>query len=133
MRVSPGVADEYGTKLAREISISFTTGDLPPYLDLPPGAGVIEDTEKVAYPLRLLNIKSIRVALRLFPPQEAVTALSAEENRPWDQKPKAPTADEGDTKVFEIAPGAASNQVAVHPLMLKETMGPGLSGGLPAH
>ncbi len=127
-----GLVDRYGTKLKKRSTWRLELGDLPPVMALPGGRGVmgVRPGHKAVLGLRLRNVPKLRLGLRWFSPQQAVAAFRAEEERPWDERPRPPAAGEPHTVVRELRPGLPPNQVTAYPLDLASLLGRSPRGGV---
>ncbi len=128
--LGPGLKDQYGTELTEGSEFTIETGDLEPRLELPGMSGVLETAEREILPLRVRNLAEVRLGLAWHDPAEAVPALVAEAERPWNQKPKPPAEGAPGVRRLVLKPGAALNQAAVLPVNLAEALGRPARGGL---
>ncbi|MCC8194430.1 MAG: hypothetical protein LIP28_07280, partial [Deltaproteobacteria bacterium] len=65
--IRPGLKDRYGTTLAKEEVITFTTGDYQPYLLMPRGSVVMETELSRLFPLTMRNARTVTAAARYLP------------------------------------------------------------------
>jgi|GEM_PF-3567053 len=128
LELAAGLSDAYGTRLAEPFQARLVTGDLAPVFSLLGGKGVLE-ADHAWYPLRLRNLSQVRAGLRFHGPDQAVPALVAEADRPWDQKPRRPDPGQGGVRhdlSFRLPP----NQTQLRPLDLAALLGRSPRGGL---
>ena len=132
VEIRAGLADAYGTKLARSRGLSLAIGDLAPLVSLAGGKGVLEAApgRPALYPLKLRNLESLRLGLKFLAPEEIVPALVAESNRRWDQKPEPPREGEPGAVVRQLRFSAKPNRVFYHPLDLGRLLGRDPRGGM---
>lgn len=128
--LKPGLKDAWGTVLQKHLELNFLTGDLEPYFNLAGGKGVLEAVGQPLYPLRLRNVPRLKVGLVALGPDQAVPALRAEEDRPWDKKPEPLQAGVDGAVVQEIELEAPDNQAVYRPLDLAKLLGKSPQGGL---
>ncbi|MFZ5586935.1 MAG: alpha-2-macroglobulin family protein [Thermodesulfobacteriota bacterium] len=129
LEIAPGAVDDYGTRMAEPLDLHLATGDLAPVFSLLGGKGVLEAGANALYPLRLRNLDLVRAAVQHLGPEAAVPALVAEQDRPWDQKPRRPEPAQGAVRRdlrFDLPP----NQLALKPLDLAGLLGRLPQGGL---
>ncbi|MFH1057505.1 MAG: MG2 domain-containing protein, partial [Pseudomonadota bacterium] len=129
LEIAAGATDDYGARMAEPLKLQLTTGDLAPVFSLLGGKGVLEAEAKALYPLRLRNLDLVRAAVQYIGPEAAVPALVAEQDRPWDRKPRRPEPASGAVQAdlrFDLAP----NQLALRPLDLAALLGRPPQGGL---
>ena len=126
----PGLKDQYGTALDAAQSFDVITGDLWPRLNLPQGKGVLETCPRPLLPLRIRNIDSMQLAMERFTPDKAVSALVADEERPWNVKPDPPKAEKDTVRVHQIKPKLKPNKLVSWPLDLNKLYGAKVQGDL---
>ena len=76
--VKPGLKDNYGQTLDKEISIAFTTGDYRPLLEMRQGAAVLESALSGLLPLTMRNMGVVTASVRYLPWGKDAFSLAAE-------------------------------------------------------
>jgi uncharacterized protein YfaS (alpha-2-macroglobulin family) len=130
IRLKPGLTDSYGTSLAKGFSLYQQTGDMWPSLNLPQGNGVLEMSETPRVLVRARNLDNFTASLRRFEPRDAVPALVAEADRPWDHKPKPPRAGAPGVVVTKPDLRLRPNERTSRVLDLNQLYGAPVKGGL---
>ncbi|SBW01303.1 putative Alpha-2-macroglobulin domain protein [uncultured delta proteobacterium] len=65
--IKPGLQDRFGTTLAKAETITFTTGDYRPFLEMPRGPVVMESSLAGIFPLVMRNAATVTASLRYLP------------------------------------------------------------------
>lgn len=128
LTIEPGLTDDYGAKSLKAQSIELAIGQRNPIMALGPEMGVIEPPGVA--PLRVRNLAAVDLGLRFFGPEQAVPALAAEQERPWDAKPKPLRAGQEGVVLKRLKIKAPANQSILRPLDLAALLGRSPRGGL---
>ncbi len=132
VEIRASLADAYGTRLARSRGLSLAIGDLYPLFSLAGGKGVLEAApgRPALYPLKLRNLKGLRLGLRFLEAEDIVPALVAEADRPWNQKPRPLRQGEPGVVVRTLRFSPKPNRLFYHPLDLGRLLGRDPRGGM---
>ncbi|MDP2312126.1 MAG: Ig-like domain-containing protein [Pseudomonadota bacterium] len=101
--VEPGIVDSHGQKLAKGLSWTFTTGDLPALVDAPEGFQVYPASNPLTLPIRYRNVSAVGVEVEAVDPLALV--LSEKRWTDWRDERGGPT--------LGITPTGALNKVQV--------------------